>query len=75
MGWFHCVGELLEGPEPLVPTGATSSRIDLLPFGDTFEPGVSRKVSLVAAAFEDQPLLQLEFCTHVPWVLAEPAPD
>ena len=63
-GWFHFVGTIEEGPdgvyEPLVVG---------------FDVGFTRRVGLVEQAFAGQQVAQVEFLTHVSWVLDEPDPD
>jgi len=39
-----------------------------------FEFGLSSRLALVPEAFAGLPLVQLEFVTRVPWVLAEQEP-
>lgn len=76
MGWFHCIGELLEGPDANVPTHPDGAQIILTPIGNAFSMGLTRKANMVANPFQRQPLLQLEFSAYVPWVLVgEAEPD
>jgi hypothetical protein len=59
-GWFHFVGEL-------------EAEIDNIEsVGDHFMLWFTRHLALVPLAFENSPLVQLEFVAGVPWVLDEP---
>jgi len=62
-GWFHFVGEL----EAEIDNIETVGQHAVLWF--------TRHVALVPAAFGDNPVIQLEFVTAIPWVLDEPEPE
>lgn len=65
-GWFHCVGELASEGEEI-------GKFDLESGKPMFALHFHDKPNLVPDCFNGLPLLQLEFYTHVPWVL--PWPD
>jgi len=66
-GWFHFVGRILDGRDVLDGEGAYE--FEKLP--SEFEFGFTSRLSLVPDAFAGHPIVQLEFVTRVPWVLAE----
>lgn len=73
-GWFHLVGSIVTGEDVMRRSGTVGTfRFEELVPG--FEFGFSARLALVGAAFAGLPLVQLEFMTRVPWVLAEPEPD
>lgn len=73
-GWFHVVGSTVAGEDVLHWDGKNGTfRFEELVPGLEF--GFSTRLELVREAFAGLPLLQLEFQTRVPWVLAEPEPD
>lgn len=70
-GWFHLVGSIVSGDDVMHWDGHSGSfQFEELVPG--FEFGFSAGLTLVREAFSGLPLLQLEFQTRVPWVLAEP---
>jgi hypothetical protein len=72
-GWFHLVGSLVAGEDVMHWNGNSGTfRFEELVPGLEF--GFSAQLALVREAFGGLPLLQLEFQTRVPWVLAEPEP-
>jgi hypothetical protein len=70
-GWFHLVGSIVSGAD-MVQDSKECSFERLVP---GFEIGFTAKVALVPEAFRSYPLIQLEFQTGVPWILAEPEPE
>jgi hypothetical protein len=60
---------LLGSPKSRVGTYREEELVPGLSFG------LSAELHLVREAFTGLPLVQLEFTTRVPWVLAEPEPD
>jgi hypothetical protein len=50
----------------------TTGRFHFEQLAPGFEFGLSRHLALVRSAFGSGPLVQLEFQTHIPWVLDEP---
>jgi hypothetical protein len=74
-GWFHFVGRIVSGADAHEHEDGTGViRYQLLAPG--IEVGLSRHISLLPETFAGLAVSQLEFQTHVPWVLAdvEPAP-
>jgi len=62
-GWFHFVGEVVEGPE------------EELALREGFHFYVTNETALVPAAFEGKAVAQIEFATHVPWVTHDAEPQ
>jgi hypothetical protein len=81
-GWFHFAGTILEGPGPFgaeagVPAHETgrADRVHPLryrPLAPRFAILLRSERHLLPAEFGDQPVVQLEFATEVPWRLSEP---
>ena len=74
-GWFHFVGRIVSGGDAMQhPDGTGSIQYQFLAPG--IEVGLTRHTGLVPGTFAELAVCQLEFQTHVPWVLAdaEPAP-
>jgi hypothetical protein len=72
-GWFHLVGWIVSGEDVMFwANNSGTMRFEKLVCGVEF--GFSTQLSLVREFFDGQSLLQLEFQTRVPWVLAEPEP-
>jgi hypothetical protein len=70
-GWFHLVGSVVSGEDVMHwSNGASTYRFEELVPG--FEFGFSKHLSLVPEVFAGLPVIQLEFQTRVPWVIAEP---
>ena len=70
-GWFHAIGSMESGVDAWKETPApTAHAVDFekLPSGAEF--GFSSKAELVANAFKGASLIQVEFLTHVPWLLS-----
>ncbi len=63
-GWFHFVGSVEEGPDGMYE-----------PLVAGFEIGFTRRAGVIEHAFAGQQIAQIEFLTHIPWVLDEPNPD
>lgn len=73
-GWFHLVGTIVTGDDVIQWDGNSGTfRFEQLVPGLEF--GLSVRLALVREAFARLPLVQLEFQTRVPWVLAEPEPE
>ena len=73
-GWFHFVGSIVAGED--VVTWVENSgtyQFEKLPSGCEF--GFSAKLALVPKEFAGRSVVQLEFMTRVPWVLAEAEPE
>lgn len=83
-GWFHFVGEILDGPRLPPPAAAVPADRDVAggtlsarlyqPLVRGFELAFSEQAQLLPEAFHGQPVVQLEFSTEVSWVLAEQEP-
>jgi hypothetical protein len=74
-GWFHFVGSIISGVDSHQhPDGTGTVSYEVLIPG--VEVALTRHNALVPALFSGFAVCQLEFQTHVPWVLAgiEPAP-
>jgi hypothetical protein len=67
-GWYHLVGEIMDGPDCMVPPG-NWGKINLIKI-DTFEMGFTNKLQLVSSHFPES-VVQLEFQAEIPWVLAD----
>ncbi len=48
---------------------------DLERIGKDFDFGLTSNVALVPTPFGENPIVQLEFQTRIPWVLNTPEPD
>lgn len=74
-GWFHFVGHILSGDDAHEHEDGTGI-IRLQSLASGIEVGLSRHISLLPETFSGLAVSQLEFQTHVPWVLVdvEPAP-
>lgn len=72
-GWFHFVGQLIDGEDAWQPSGPNSDLFVPEKFNTRFQIGISRDISLVPAeAFGISTLVQLDFAAEVPWLLEEP---
>jgi len=73
-GWFHFVGTILAGEDAMHWEGGTGTfRFEeLVP---DLEFGFTARLALVREPFAGLTLVQLEFQTRVPWVLAEAEPE
>jgi hypothetical protein len=73
-GWFHFVGSILAGEDAMHwENNSGTFRFEELVSGLEF--GFTARLALVREVFAGLPLVQLEFQTRVPWVLAEPQPE
>ncbi|MFO7907295.1 MAG: hypothetical protein ACQESR_01425 [Planctomycetota bacterium] len=73
-GWFHFVGSIVVGDDAIHWENNTGTfRFEQL--GSRLAFGLTGRLALVREAFAGMPLVQLEFQTCVPWVLAEPEPE
>ena len=73
-GFFHFVGNLKSGAEGVQYDGNVGT-YHLERVGDYFEYGFRRDAALVEEPFNDQPIVQLEFTTLVPWMIDAPDPE
>jgi hypothetical protein len=74
-GWFHFIGHIVSGADAHEHSDG-SGLLQYQPLAPGIEVGLSRHISLLPETFPELAVSQLEFQTHVPWVLtdAEPAP-
>jgi hypothetical protein len=72
-GWFHFAGGIASGPDSHQNPDGTGT-VDLVALAPGVEVGLTRHCALVPAAFSGLAVCQLEFQTHVPWVLTDPEP-
>jgi hypothetical protein len=70
-GWFHFVGQLVDGADAWQRVSETAHHLDAEPFPGMQSIGFTSRLSHVPEAFAGQPLVQLEFDTVVPWALTE----
>jgi hypothetical protein len=68
-GWYHFVGRIKSGGDARVQKSPNWGGFDLMPVGETFSLGFTEYAGLVHEAFDGYPVVQIEFVTHVPWVL------
>lgn len=73
-GWFHFVGSIVSGADAAKQIGENTWQPDLENLNPHFALGFSAHLALVRQPFVGLPLVQLEFHTKVPWVLAKPEP-
>jgi hypothetical protein len=59
-GWFHAVGEIMEGED------------DLTPLTEQFSMRISARRDVLPDVFGNSPVLQVDFYGLAPWVLSEP---
>ena len=73
-GWFHFVGRIESGADAWrqVDKEGKSFTGELEPFTDHFQVGFTSRVALLPEPFQGKPVVQMEFETYIPWVLAEP---
>ena len=72
-GWFHFVGQIVNGEDAMQweKNNGTIAFETLVP---ELEFAFTGELALVRDVFVGTKLLQLEFQTCIPWVLAEPEP-
>jgi len=70
-GWFHIVGTVVSGRDAWRQTSSTSWAGDLETYLDVAGLGFTSKLALVPKVFTGHSVVQLEFQTIVPWVLAD----
>jgi hypothetical protein len=75
-GWFHFVGHIAAGADAWrqVEKDGESFAGELERLVDHFELGFTSRIALLSEAFAGKPVVQLEFQTQVPWLIAEPQP-
>lgn len=67
-GWYHFVGEIIDGPDCMVPP-ENWNKINLIKI-DSFEMGFTKEVQLVSSNFPES-VVQLEFVSTIPWILQD----
>ncbi|HZH43383.1 MAG TPA: hypothetical protein VEY50_04810 [Lysobacter sp.] len=74
-GWFHFVGHVLAGADAMQNPDGTGI-INYQSLSEGSEVALTEHISLLPESFRGLAVVQLEFHTRVPWVLAgaEPAP-
>ena len=70
-GWFHIVGTLLSGRDTWRRTDDNLWRGDSEPHLGLAGLGFTKRIALLPDAFQEHPIVQLEFQTPVPWVLGD----
>ena len=73
-GWFHSAGSF-EGPDPWEADASGRRRLRMTPVDGRFSLTFRRDAQLAPDPLKDQPLVQLEFLVHVPWILDRPEPS
>jgi hypothetical protein len=68
-GWFHFVGRIVSGPDVLKEGGGP---VTLEPISESCSIGFTRRLALVPKEMDEFPVAQIEFSTHVPWIINEP---
>lgn len=61
-GWFHFIGRIKEKSDPIQVTS-------------DFQLDFAERADLAHEALRGNPLVQVEFYTHLPWVLDEEEPE
>ena len=74
-GWFHCLGQVLEGTDAFVSRDESSGSYDLFRMTDVFEFGITMRAALVPDSFPGGGVLQIEFVTQIPWVIDVEPPE
>lgn len=67
-GFFHFVGAIEGGKDAMVMVNGHGT-YDLERIGEDFDFGLTSNVALVPTPFGENPIVQLEFQTRIPWVL------
>ena len=65
------VGAIEGGKDAMVMVNGHGT-YDLERIGEDFDLGFTSNIALVPTAFGDNPIVQLEFQTRIPWVLNTP---
>ncbi len=85
-GWFHFVGEIVDGPRLPAPVATLQAEGDIMggvvrqlefeTLVDGFEIAFSTQAHLLPESFKGKRVVQLEFSTEIPWVIPdEEEPD
>jgi hypothetical protein len=78
VGWFQFVGSIRSGADywRLNPEGGLLNDPSGTEFlGEDFRMGFTARLTRVTKPFRGEPLVQLEFGTALPWVIAKRMPD
>ncbi|MBI5564375.1 MAG: hypothetical protein HY870_05740 [Chloroflexi bacterium] len=67
-GFLHMIGRIVAGPDSFPVNSRSIGAIDLEQVDDQFSIGFTGHVAGVRPPFFEQPLIQIEFLTEVPWV-------
>ena len=70
-GWFHLVGRILAGSDAWVNAGGDAWTLAPEELVKGFEFGFTARLALVPEPFRGRSVVQLEFSTRVPWVIAD----
>jgi hypothetical protein len=71
-GWFHFVGRILDGTGNESVANVPNFGLEFVRLSEHLQIAVNSHVALVPSAFQDLPLVQLEFLAEAPWILSEP---
>jgi hypothetical protein len=74
-GWYHFVGENLEGRDGWRPTEKSGFTEDFEDFGEGVSVALTTHLSLQADEFKAVPTLQVDFGLSLPWILEESPPE
>ena len=72
-GWYHFVGHLEHGPDRTHPFD--QGEIRFVPLTDTTGVCIGSSPAVVPDQFDGLQILQFEYQTEAPWLLAEEEPD
>jgi hypothetical protein len=70
-GWFHFVGSILAGADAMRYDAQGTGQFHLEHLTPTFQLGFTPQLALVPQPFDAHAVVQLEFHTRMPWLLAE----
>jgi len=71
-GWFHFVGQIVDGADAWRETSDTTHLLEGEPFPGMTSIGFTSRLSQLPATFAGYPVVQLEFEAVVPWVTSAP---
>jgi hypothetical protein len=74
-GWFHLIGEIVEGGECWRVVEPGTRTLELEKVTGRFSLGFSSDRAIADPAFASHRVVQLEFSVDAPWVLSSPEPD
>jgi hypothetical protein len=70
-GWFHFVGSIVAGEDAIREDSHGTGHFYLEHLTCDFQLGFTSQLALVPEPLKAHPVVQLEFHTRVPWLLAE----